>query len=256
MWTICSCEGVLRSDLGLRFSGDHRMCAFDVGGRSVCFCSSGAPRTTMTMPGGTIPPHDGHGPLHIAFAISADDLAGWEERLDEVAVSPSRAGRLGPRRHQPLFQRIRTAICWNWRRLDSGRPIEGRSGHDARLAAPRAAAISAIVVGRVGHDRRSTSAVGRSCRLGFGLEAFEIDPQRRARRAGAREAEDCARILLRRGCGCPASASPIRRPDPYRRSRRRPCTVSPPKRWPGRRGELGAQGVHQRVRRGAVSSSS
>jgi catechol 2,3-dioxygenase-like lactoylglutathione lyase family enzyme len=33
------------------------------------------------MPGGTIPPHDGSGPLHIAFAISAGELAGWEERL-------------------------------------------------------------------------------------------------------------------------------------------------------------------------------
>ena len=33
------------------------------------------------MPGGTIPPHDGHGPLHIAFAISRDELAEWETRL-------------------------------------------------------------------------------------------------------------------------------------------------------------------------------
>jgi catechol 2,3-dioxygenase-like lactoylglutathione lyase family enzyme len=36
---------------------------------------------TVRMPGGTIPPHDGHGPLHIAFAIGRDELAEWEARL-------------------------------------------------------------------------------------------------------------------------------------------------------------------------------
>ena len=39
------------------------------------------------MPGGTIPPHDGHGPLHIAFAIEAGELPAWEARLDERGVA-------------------------------------------------------------------------------------------------------------------------------------------------------------------------
>ena len=28
-----------------------------------------------------VPPHDGSGPLHIAFAVSAEELAAWEQRL-------------------------------------------------------------------------------------------------------------------------------------------------------------------------------
>ncbi|MET0745377.1 MAG: VOC family protein [Microvirga sp.] len=71
--------------LGLRLlRTDERMCAFDVGGRSVLLLfTRGASLTTITMPGGTIPPHDGHGPLHIAFAVAAGDLPAWEANLRE-----------------------------------------------------------------------------------------------------------------------------------------------------------------------------
>ena len=41
---------------------------------------------TVVMPGGTIPPHDGHGPLHLAFAIARESLAAWEARLAAHAV--------------------------------------------------------------------------------------------------------------------------------------------------------------------------
>jgi catechol 2,3-dioxygenase-like lactoylglutathione lyase family enzyme len=61
---------------------DTRLCAFDVGGRSVLLLfSRGASLQTMHLPGGTIPPHDGSGPVHMAFAIAAGDLAAWEVRL-------------------------------------------------------------------------------------------------------------------------------------------------------------------------------
>jgi catechol 2,3-dioxygenase-like lactoylglutathione lyase family enzyme len=75
--------------LGLRLlRADHRMCAFDVGGRSILLLfRRGASTETMILPGGTIPPHDGHGPLHIAFAVSADELAAWEERLGVQQIS-------------------------------------------------------------------------------------------------------------------------------------------------------------------------
>jgi catechol 2,3-dioxygenase-like lactoylglutathione lyase family enzyme len=33
------------------------------------------------MPGGTIPPHDGQGTLHVAFAIPTDELDAWEQHL-------------------------------------------------------------------------------------------------------------------------------------------------------------------------------
>ncbi len=61
---------------------DARFRAYDVGGQSVLLLfRRGATLETVRMPGGTIPPHDGHGPLHLAFAIAGDALPQWEERL-------------------------------------------------------------------------------------------------------------------------------------------------------------------------------
>ncbi len=66
---------------------NRRMCAFDVGGRSVLLLFlRGGSAQDMTAPGGTIPGHDGHGPLHMAFAISAEELPAWEERLCERQI--------------------------------------------------------------------------------------------------------------------------------------------------------------------------
>jgi len=75
--------------LGLRaMNSDSRFLAFDVGGRSVLLLfHRGATLETVHLPGGTIPPHDGHGPLHIAFAVTADALPEWERRLAEQGVS-------------------------------------------------------------------------------------------------------------------------------------------------------------------------
>jgi len=74
--------------LGLpALTADSRFRAYDVGWRSVLLIFlRGATLETVHMPGGTIPPHDGHGPLHIAFAIPADELPDWEQRLDEHGV--------------------------------------------------------------------------------------------------------------------------------------------------------------------------
>jgi catechol 2,3-dioxygenase-like lactoylglutathione lyase family enzyme len=66
---------------------DERLHAFAVGPSVLLLFRRGASRETMTMPGGTIPPHDGSGPLHVAFAIGADELAQWEERLRERAIA-------------------------------------------------------------------------------------------------------------------------------------------------------------------------
>jgi catechol 2,3-dioxygenase-like lactoylglutathione lyase family enzyme len=61
---------------------DTRVCAFSVGGRNVLLIfRRGGSLESVHMPGGTIPPHDGAGPLHVAFAIAKDDLPAWEERL-------------------------------------------------------------------------------------------------------------------------------------------------------------------------------
>ncbi len=75
--------------LGLpAMTGDGRFRAYDVGGKSVLLLfRRGATLETVHMPGGTIPPHDGHGPLHLAFAVSADELAAWETRLAEHGIA-------------------------------------------------------------------------------------------------------------------------------------------------------------------------
>lgn len=74
--------------LGLAaMSADRRFRAYDVGGRSVLLLfERGTTLETVHLPGGTIPPHDGQGRLHIAFAIPAEDIAAWEVRLRHFGV--------------------------------------------------------------------------------------------------------------------------------------------------------------------------
>ena len=69
-------------------TSDARFRAYDVGEESVLLLfRRGATLETVRMPGGTIPPHDGHGPLHMAFAVTADALPQWEERLRERGIA-------------------------------------------------------------------------------------------------------------------------------------------------------------------------
>ncbi len=67
---------------------DQRMSAYDVGGRGMLLLfPRGKSLETVHMPGGTIPPHDGSGPVHVAFSVAADDLAGWEARLADAGIA-------------------------------------------------------------------------------------------------------------------------------------------------------------------------
>jgi catechol 2,3-dioxygenase-like lactoylglutathione lyase family enzyme len=78
-------ESVL--DLKPIFS-DARLTAYGIAPRSVLLIfKRGAATQTVTMPGGTIPGHDGAGPLHVAFAIGKDELAEWERHLAEKGVA-------------------------------------------------------------------------------------------------------------------------------------------------------------------------
>jgi catechol 2,3-dioxygenase-like lactoylglutathione lyase family enzyme len=74
--------------LGLKpVFADQRLCAFEVAKASMLLLfPRGKTLDTVVMPGGTIPPHDGHGPLHIAFAVAGESLPAWEARLAERAV--------------------------------------------------------------------------------------------------------------------------------------------------------------------------
>jgi catechol 2,3-dioxygenase-like lactoylglutathione lyase family enzyme len=70
-----------------RLGFDERFCAFDVAGRDVLILfRRGGTSESVTLPGGVIPPHGGSGHLHFAFAIPAEDLRAWEQRLGEAGV--------------------------------------------------------------------------------------------------------------------------------------------------------------------------
>jgi catechol 2,3-dioxygenase-like lactoylglutathione lyase family enzyme len=65
---------------------DERLRAFAVGNSVLLLFRRGASLETIKLPGGTIPPHDGSGPVHVAFAVAANELAGWEARLRDRGI--------------------------------------------------------------------------------------------------------------------------------------------------------------------------
>ena len=78
-------EGVLKLE---PIFSDSRLCAYGVAGCDVLLIfKRGAATQTVTMPGGTIPGHDGAGPLHVAFAIGKDELEPWQKHLASRGVA-------------------------------------------------------------------------------------------------------------------------------------------------------------------------
>ncbi|HXY30060.1 MAG TPA: VOC family protein [Gemmatimonadaceae bacterium] len=90
-----------RDVMGFRvLDAGPRLVALDAGqGTLLLLFRRGATVTGAQTPGGWIPPHDGTGDAHIAFAVPADDLARWESQLSahgvaiESRVSWGRGGR-------------------------------------------------------------------------------------------------------------------------------------------------------------------
>jgi catechol 2,3-dioxygenase-like lactoylglutathione lyase family enzyme len=90
-----------RDVLGLRTMGvGERLTPMDAGDASVLLLfRQGATAQGLSFPGGTIPPHDGAGPLHVAFGIEVAEFDAWESRLTghgvaiESRVSWDRGGR-------------------------------------------------------------------------------------------------------------------------------------------------------------------
>jgi catechol 2,3-dioxygenase-like lactoylglutathione lyase family enzyme len=67
---------------------DKRMRAFDVGGNGVLLLFlEGGSMDPIETPGGSIPPHDGRGPAHVAFSIARDELDEWQRHLTEAGVA-------------------------------------------------------------------------------------------------------------------------------------------------------------------------
>jgi len=78
-----------REFLGLApLFADARLTALDAGHGSVLLLfRRGGSTAPMPFPGGIIPPHDGAGPVHIAFAVGAADLEAWERRLTDAGIA-------------------------------------------------------------------------------------------------------------------------------------------------------------------------
>jgi catechol-2,3-dioxygenase len=66
---------------------DERMSAYNAGPRSVFLIfSRGRSSEPSVLPGGCIPGHDSHGRIHMAFAISTNELLKWERHLAHEQV--------------------------------------------------------------------------------------------------------------------------------------------------------------------------
>lgn len=95
-------EGVM----GLRpMFRDDRLAAYAVGGRSALLVFlRGHTTQTVHLRGGTIPPHDGHGPLHFALAVAHAALPAWEARFASHGI-PVEGRTDWPRGGQSLYVR-------------------------------------------------------------------------------------------------------------------------------------------------------
>ena len=66
---------------------DQRLHGYAIGNTVLLLFQRGSSLDTIELPGGTIPPHDGAGPVHVAFSIAADERDVWEERLKDAGVA-------------------------------------------------------------------------------------------------------------------------------------------------------------------------
>lgn len=104
--------------LGLqRMSTGNRLIPLDAGGGTVLLIfRRGATTTGSTFPGGWIPPHDGGGRAHFAFAIETEDLDAWREHLERTGIE------------------IESEVTWP--RGGTSLYFRDPDGHSVELAAP------------------------------------------------------------------------------------------------------------------------
>jgi catechol 2,3-dioxygenase-like lactoylglutathione lyase family enzyme len=78
-----------QQQLGLRLlESGERLSVFSVAEKQVLllFLGDGTTRA-ITTPGGVIPPHAASGQIHVAFAISQQDLGDWEKHLSARGIA-------------------------------------------------------------------------------------------------------------------------------------------------------------------------
>lgn len=67
---------------------DPRFCALRITADQVLLLFlRGASSVPIPVEGGTIPAHDGRGPLHLCFGIAGSDVDAWRERLGRLGVA-------------------------------------------------------------------------------------------------------------------------------------------------------------------------
>lgn len=74
--------------MGLRvLAAGSRLVSIDAGqGTVLLLFKRGATTVGADLPGGWIPPHDGDGPVHVAFAVALHALDGWERHLADHGI--------------------------------------------------------------------------------------------------------------------------------------------------------------------------
>ena len=102
-------------DVKPMLSGD-RLVAFDAGQQTVLLLFQRGNSGALETPGGLVPGHSGTGPVHLAFAVDADDLPAWETRLNQLAI--------------PIESRVR------WPRGGSSLYFRDPDGRSVELATP------------------------------------------------------------------------------------------------------------------------
>jgi catechol 2,3-dioxygenase-like lactoylglutathione lyase family enzyme len=93
--TCLTVSDIERSELFYRqlfdlplLDGDAGFRALNVANAQVLLLfARGRSSESLSLPGGTIPPHEARGQSHVGFAISASDLAEWEVRLKKHGVA-------------------------------------------------------------------------------------------------------------------------------------------------------------------------
>ena len=71
-------------------------CVMSVPGKQVLLLFlRGASVEPIPLAGGVLPPHDGSGTIHLAFACTADELPNWETRPRPNWKFPSKAASTG-----------------------------------------------------------------------------------------------------------------------------------------------------------------
>jgi catechol 2,3-dioxygenase-like lactoylglutathione lyase family enzyme len=94
-----------------------RLVALSVAGRSVLLLfQRGATDAPLPTAGGVVPGHGGNGVQHLAFAIAADTVASWLDRLAAAGV--------------PVESRV------TWERGGESLYVRDPDGHSVELATP------------------------------------------------------------------------------------------------------------------------